>query len=351
MGRTGPFQWGDVVQVTGPKQRMNTIVLTEGKHLHTQHGSVPHEGFVGADDGSLVMVGEAPHLAIRPLLHDYVMSMPRGAAIIYPKDAAHIVGFADIHPDLTVVEAGVGSGALSLFLLRALHGTGRLVSFERREEFRAVAESNVTGFFGGRPDNWQTVLGDLAEELPAHVADGEADRVLLDMLAPWECVEATARALRPGGLVLCYVATVTQLSRTVEAIRADGRFTAPKSSETLVRGWHVEGLAVRPDHRMVAHTGFLMTARRVADGVDLPSFRRRAAKADFADADIEAWTPGAVGDRTPSDKRARRAARDARIQAEAITSGGRPAAAAPTAPSTPADPTPPDEAESAAQVD
>lgn len=327
MGRTGPFQWGDVVQLTGPKQRLNTIVLTEGKHFHTQHGALAHESFIGLDDGSLVHVGEAPYLAIRPLLHDYVMSMPRGAAIIYPKDAAHILGFADIHPDLTVVEAGVGSGALSLWLLRALHGTGRLVSFERREEFRDVAEANVTGFFGERPENWTTVLGDLAEALPEHVADGEADRVLLDMLAPWECVDATAQALRPGGLVLAYVATVTQLSRTVEAIRADGRFTAPVSSETLVRGWHVEGLAVRPDHRMVAHTGFLMTARRVADGVELPSFRRRAAKADFAEADIEAWTPGALGDRTPSDKRMRRAVRDAKRQAEAILGDGEAGAA------------------------
>lgn len=319
MGRTGPFQWGDVVQLTGPKQRLHTIVLTEGKQFHTQHGAMPHADFLGLDDGSLVEVGGAPHLAIRPLLHDYVMSMPRGAAIIYPKDAAHIVGFADIHPDLTVVEAGVGSGALSLWLLRALHGTGRLVSFEKRAEFLDVAEANVTGFFGERPANWTTALGDLSEALPAHVGRAEADRVLLDMLAPWECIDASATALRPGGLILCYVATVTQLSRVVEAIRSDGRFTAPKSQETLVRGWHVEGLAVRPDHRMVAHTGFLMTARRVADGVELPSFRRRAAKAEFSDADIEAWTPGAVGERSSSDKRARRAARDARRQAEAIT--------------------------------
>ena len=131
MGRTGPFQWGDVVQLTGPKQRMHTIVLTEGASFGTQHGARPHADFVGLDDGSLVTVGESAYLAIRPLLHDYVMSMPRGAAIIYPKDAAHIVGFADVHPDLTVVEAGVGSGALSLWLLRALHGTGRLVSFEQ----------------------------------------------------------------------------------------------------------------------------------------------------------------------------------------------------------------------------
>lgn len=350
MGRTGPFQWGDVVQITGPKQKMYTIVLTEGKQFGTQRGAVPHERFVGLDDGSLITVGEAEYLVIRPLLHDYVMSMPRGAAIIYPKDAAHIVGFADIHPDLTVVEAGVGSGALSLWLLRALHGTGRLVSFERREEFREVAEANVTGFFGERPRNWDTVLGDLAEELGEHVADGEADRVLLDMLAPWECVDASARALRPGGLILCYVATVTQLSRVVEAIRADGRFTAPKSTETLVRGWHVEGLAVRPDHRMVAHTGFLMTARRIADGVELPSFRRRAAKADFADADVEAWTPGALGDRVPSAKRARRARRDALRQADAIAAGADASGTAPAEASTPDAPEA-DAPDSAAQVD
>lgn len=316
--RTGPLRYGDPVQLTGPKQRLHTTVLAEGKTFHTQHGALPHADIVDLPDGSVVHVGEQPYLALRPLLHDYVMSMPRGAAIVYPKDAGHILTFADIGPGLTVVEAGVGSGALSLSLLRALGGEGELVSFERREEFRDIAEANVTGWFGERPANWRTVIGDLAETLGDHVPAGGADRVLLDMLAPWECVDAAATALKPGGLVLAYVATVTQLSRMVEAIRHDGRFTRPVSQETLVRGWHVEGLAVRPDHRMVAHTGFLTIARRLADGTDLPEFRRRAGKATFSDEDVELWTPGAVGDREKSDKRLRRAVRDAKRQSDAI---------------------------------
>ncbi|WP_293694235.1 tRNA (adenine-N1)-methyltransferase [uncultured Agrococcus sp.] len=311
------LQYGDAIQITGPKKRMYTIVLQEGHHFHTQHGAIAHASFVGKPDGCLVDIGGRDHLVIRPLLHDYVMSMPRGAAIIYPKDAAQIIGFADIHPGLTVIEAGVGSGALSLFLLRSLAGTGRLASFERREEFRDIAAANVRGFHGETP-NWDLILGDLATELGDHVEPGTADRVLLDMLAPWECIPAAAKALRPGGLILAYIATVTQLSRTVEALRAFGSFTQPSSSETLVRGWHVDGLAVRPDHRMVAHTGFLMTARRVADGIEVPDFRRRANKAEFDDADIELWTPGALGDRDPSEKRLRRAARDAKRQADAI---------------------------------
>lgn len=318
MPRTGALALGDLVQLTGPKQRLHTIVLAEGATFHTQHGALPHADIVGLPDGSLVHVGEQPYLALRPQLQDYVMSMPRGAAIVYPKDAGHIVSFGDVQPGLTVVEAGVGSGALSLWLLRALGGTGELVSFERRQEFLDIAEANVAGWFGERPSTWRTVLGDLQEALGDHVAQQSVDRVLLDMLAPWECVDAAATALRPGGVLLAYVATVTQLSRTVEAVRADGRFARPVSQETLVRGWHVEGLAVRPDHRMVGHTGFLMIARRIADGQELPEFRRRAGKATFSDADVEAWTPGAVGDREKSDKRLRRAVRDARRQSQAI---------------------------------
>ncbi|WP_144718109.1 tRNA (adenine-N1)-methyltransferase [Agrococcus jejuensis] len=319
--RTGPLRLGDPVQLTGPKQRLHTIVLTEGSTFHTQHGALPHEEIVGHPDGSIVHVGEHAYLAVRPLLHDYVMSMPRGAAIVYPKDAGHILTYADIQPGLTVVEAGVGSGALSLWLLRALAGQGELVSFERRQEFLDIAEANVAGWFGERPANWRTAVGDLAETLGDHVPDQTADRVVLDMLAPWECVDAAATALQPGGILLAYVATVTQLSRTVEAVRDDGRFAEPQSQETLIRSWHVDGLAVRPDHRMVAHTGFLMTARRVADDLEIPSFKRRSNKASYTDADVEAWTPGAVGDREKSDKRLRRAVRDAQRQADRLAAG------------------------------
>jgi tRNA (adenine57-N1/adenine58-N1)-methyltransferase len=142
---------------------------------------------------------------------------------------------------------------------------------------------------------------------------------VLDMLAPWECIDASAAALTPGGVLVCYVATVTQLSRTAEAIRATGQFTAPDSSETLIRTWHVEGLAVRPDHRMIGHTGFLLAARRLAPGARLPEVARRASKSDYTDEDVEAWTPGALGDRTASDKSLRKSVREAKAAAEAAT--------------------------------
>ena len=167
------------------------------------------------------------YLALRPLLSDFVMSMPRGAAIVYPKDAAQILAQADIFPGATVVEAGVGSGALSLWLLRAIGPEGRLHSFERREEFADVARGNVATFHGADPENWSITLGDLAEVLPETAGEASVDRVVLDMLAPWECIDAVSDALKPGGVLLCYIATATQLSRVAEAIRATGEYTEP----------------------------------------------------------------------------------------------------------------------------
>ncbi len=315
---SGPFRYGDRVQLTGPKGKLHTITLREGGQLHTHRGVLRHDMLVGLPDGSVVRnSSETEYLALRPLLRDFVMSMPRGAAIVYPKDAAQILTQADIFPGAIVVEAGVGSGALSLWLLRAIGPEGRLVSFERREEFADVARANATAFLGESPQNWQIVIGDLADALPPSFPSGAVDRVVLDMLAPWECIDAVADALVPGGVVLCYVATATQLSRVAEFIRGTGLFTEPESSETMVRGWHVEGLAVRPDHRMVAHTGFLLTARRLAPGAVPPDVRRRGVrKTAYGDEDVEAWTPGAVGDREITDKNLRRRARDAQRAAD-----------------------------------
>ncbi len=316
--QSGPFRAGDRVQLTGPKGRLNTVTLEVGGSFHTHRGVLSHDLIIGQADASVVESSNGiEYLALRPLLTDFVMSMPRGAAIIYPKDAAQIIGQADIFPGATVVEAGVGSGALSLWLLRAIGPTGTLVSFERREEFAEVARGNVATFLGALPGNWSVEVGDLQEALAASTAPGSVDRIVLDMLAPWECLDACAEALTPGGVLICYIATVTQLSRVAEAIRATGAFTEPDPSETLVRTWHVEGLAVRPDHRMIGHTGFLMTARRLAPGAILPALKRRASKSDYSDDDVEAWTPGAIGERTASDKRLRRTARDARAAAQA----------------------------------
>jgi tRNA (adenine57-N1/adenine58-N1)-methyltransferase len=296
---------------------MHTITLEPGKLFHSHKGPIAHDDLIGRPDGSVIanQVG-IEYLALRPLLSDFVMSMPRGAAIVYPKDAAQILAQADIFPGATVVEAGVGSGALSLWLLRAIGPAGRLLSFERREEFADVARGNVATFHGADPENWSITPGDLTHVLPEVAPEASVDRVVLDMLAPWECIDVVSTALKPGGVLLCYIATVTQLSRVAEAIRATGQYTEPNSSETMVRGWHVQGLAVRPDHRMIAHTGFLLTARRLAPDTVLPELKRRPSKTEFSDEDVEMWTPGALGERSVSDKALRKRVRAADAAAE-----------------------------------
>lgn len=271
--RHGPFQPGDQVQLTDPKNKRHTITLKVDGVFHTHKGAIPHSDLIGRPEGSVVRSASGTqYLAFRHLLQDYTLSMPRGAAVIYPKDAAQIVGMADIFPGARVIEAGVGSGALTCFLLRAVGPEGKLTSYERRQDFADVAKTNVEKFYGGpMDDTWRLVVGDLVDSID----ESDVDRVILDMLAPWECVDAVAKALTPGGVICCYVATTTQMSKTVECIREHGSFTEPHAWETLSRDWHVEGLAVRPDHRMIGHTGFLVTARRMADGVTPPPRRRR----------------------------------------------------------------------------
>ena len=281
--RRGVLRAGDQVQLTDPKGRMHTITLEAGKQFHTHKGILEHDALLGGPEGVVVAIGSASYLALRPLLPDYVLSMPRGAQVVYPKDAGQVVQMADVFPGAHVVEAGVGSGALSMSLLRAVGDAGRLSSFERRDDFAAIARANVERFFGGPHPAWSITVGDLAQALPASETDRDVDRVVLDMLAPWDVLDAVSAALRPGGLVCCYVATTTQLSRTVEALREHGTFTEPQSWESVVRGWHVEGLAVRPEHRMVGHTGFLCTSRRLADGVAPPVRRRRPSKGAYGE--------------------------------------------------------------------
>jgi tRNA (adenine57-N1/adenine58-N1)-methyltransferase len=277
---TGDFKAGDSAQLTDPKGHLHTVILEPGKQFHTHRGAIEHDDLIGAPEGSIVTsTNNTPYLALRPLLHDFVLSMPRGATVVYPKDLAGIVGYADVFPGARVLEAGAGSGALSCALLRAVGPEGSLISYERRPEFSAVARKNVERFFGGAPSTWSLRDGDLVDA-NALIEQGElvADRVVLDMLAPWEVLDTVAGALVPGGVLCVYVATTTQLSRTVEGLREMGGWTEPSSWESMVRGWHVEGLAVRPDHRMIGHTGFLLTARRLAPGVIAPPRRRRPAK-------------------------------------------------------------------------
>jgi tRNA (adenine57-N1/adenine58-N1)-methyltransferase catalytic subunit len=295
--RRGPFSPGDQVQLTDPKGRQHLVVLQAGKSFHTHRGSLAHDDLIGRPEGNVVRSsGGTPYVALRPLLADFTLAMTRGAAVIYPKDAAQIVAMADVFPGARVLEAGAGSGALSCWLLRAVGEAGLLVSYERRADFADIARDNVERFFGGPHPAWRLRTGDLAdvpvpggpgqesdpgasvEHQGDDAGDEPFDRVVLDMVAPWEHADTAARVLIPGGVICCYVSTVTQLSRAVEALREQGSFDEPAAWESLTRGWHVDGLAVRPGHRMVGHTGFLVTARRLADGTTPPPRRRRPSK-------------------------------------------------------------------------
>jgi len=273
---SNPFKVGDRVQLTDSKARKFTVHLQPGGQFHTHRGAIAHDDLIGSDEGTVVTATSGTaYLALRPLLVDYVLSMPRGAAVIYPKDAAQIVVEGDVFPGATVLEAGAGSGALTCALLRAVGPAGKVISYEVRDDHAEHAVRNVDTFFGERPANWDLTIGDLAD---SELAEDSVDRVVLDMLAPWETLETVSRVIKPGGVLITYVATVTQLSRIVEAIREQGCWTEPRSWESMVRDWHVVGLAVRPSHKMQGHTAFLVSARRLADGTVAPRPQRRPSK-------------------------------------------------------------------------
>jgi tRNA (adenine57-N1/adenine58-N1)-methyltransferase catalytic subunit len=290
----GPLREGEWVRLVDSKGRRHNFSLEAGKRFFSNKGHLEHDELIGREEGFTVTSSAGgEYLVFRPLLSEYVISMPRGAAVVYPKDAAQIIAMGDIFPGAHVIEAGAGSGALTCSLLRAVGPGGRVTSYERREEFADVARRNVSQFFGVQEGQshpaWSLRAGDLAELLPA---SGErCDRIILDMLAPWECIEAASGALRPGGILCAYVATTTQLSKFVETVRLHGGFTEPAAWESMVRDWHVEGLAVRPNHAMIGHTAFLVTARRMAPGERPPLKRRRPAPG--------AYGPDYTGPRPP----------------------------------------------------
>ena len=274
MASSGVFVVGDRVQLTDAKGRKFTVNLEEGKQFHTHRGAISHDDLIGSPEGSIVSATSGTeYLALRPLLVDFVLSMPRGAQVIYPKDSAQIVSEGDIFPGARVLEAGAGSGALTCSLLRAVGSEGEVVSYEIREDHADYARRNVETFFGGTPANWSLTVADLVEI----DTDERFDRVILDMLAPWETLDVVRTVLKPGGVLTVYVATVTQLSRVVEALR-EQCWTEPHAWESLVRDWSAVGLAVRPEHKMQGHTAFLITARRLADGVTTLRPQRRPTK-------------------------------------------------------------------------
>jgi tRNA (adenine57-N1/adenine58-N1)-methyltransferase catalytic subunit len=278
--RRGPLAAGERITLTDPKGRRHSIVLTVGGQFHTAKGPVNHDELISQPEGVVVTAtGGTAYVAMRPLLNEFTVTMRRGAAVIYPKDAAQILIGADIFPGARVLEAGAGSGALTCSLIRVIGTSGRLISYERREDFAKLAQRNVESFFGASPANWELRVGDLVTSLTSETLD----RVILDMLAPWDCIAALAEVLIPGGVFCAYVTTTTQLAQTVETLRAHTGFTEPEATESLVRAWHVEGLAVRPRHDMVGHTGFVITARRMAPGFTAPLRKRRPAPGAYGD--------------------------------------------------------------------
>ncbi|MCI1675543.1 MAG: tRNA (adenine-N1)-methyltransferase [Ancrocorticia sp.] len=316
--RRGPFRAGERVQLTDPKGRQYTISLTKDGYFQSTRGNFRHSALIGKEEGTVLTTDDGRQfLALRPLISDYVLSMPRGATVIYPKDAAQIVHVADVFPGARVFEAGLGSGALTLALLKATGSEGHVLSAELRPEFAEIAEGNVRSWYGEDLPPWDVTIGEASQVLDGLRA-GSLDHMILDMLKPWEIIAAAARALRPGGVILAYVATTTQLSRFVEELRASSLYTEPQASETLVRTWHLEGLAVRPDHRMVGHTGFIAFARRMAPGSEPLHAVRRPAKEAYSGG--FAWEEE-VGERAISPKKLRRVRRDVAHRADVEESG------------------------------
>jgi tRNA (adenine57-N1/adenine58-N1)-methyltransferase catalytic subunit len=289
-GHPDPLSAGDKVMLVDRKQRRYLQTLTEGGAFHFHGGIVSHDDLIGQPEGTRVRSTKSQQLlAIRPTSADWSVKAPRGAQVVYPKDQAMIVQLADIGPGSVVVEAGAGSGALTVALLRAVGPTGRVISFELRDDHADIAERNVLERLGGHPENWELRRGDVVEGL----RDAPCDRLVLDLLEPNVVAPVAAEVLNPGGILLAYTPTVPQIMRLHEVLAADERWGMAQTVETLVRGWHVDGLSVRPDHRMVAHTAFLTTARR------LPGEAPRTAAAETADATVHPDEAAPQPDGTP----------------------------------------------------
>ncbi len=269
-GPRGVLQVGERVLLLDARDRRYLVTLQPGSHFHSHLGSVAHDDLIGRPEGiELRTSGGARLWAFRPTLADYQLKMKRGAQVVYPKDVGLILVHADIAPGAVVVEAGTGSGALTLALARAVGERGRILSYEVRDDHLARARSNIEAWYraiGCEPHGIELRNADVFAE-PPEVA---ADRIVLDLPEPWRGVGTTTGCLTPGGILCCYVPTVPQVVRTVEAMRSGG-FGHIEVLESLVRSWNVEGPSVRPDHRMVGHTGFLIFGRKLTKEVPGPT--------------------------------------------------------------------------------
>lgn len=257
-----PIGAGERVLLIDGRGRRYLVTMGTGKQFHSHLGAVDHDALIGKLEGTSVKSsGGQALLVVRPTLADYVLKMQRGAQVIYPKDIGLILVYADIFPGAHVIEAGTGSGSLTLALTRAVGDSGSIVSYEIREDHQQQAVKNIDAWYeglGGKPENLTLKVGDVL----AGVSEEGADRIILDLPEPWRAIGTTTESLVAGGVLCCYVPTVPQVSQAVEAMRGGG-FGLITAFEGLVRTWNVEGQSVRPDHRMVAHTGFIVTGRKL----------------------------------------------------------------------------------------
>ncbi|MDD5434878.1 MAG: tRNA (adenine-N1)-methyltransferase [Nitrospira sp.] len=250
---------GDRIHLLDKKGRQYAFTLCKSKVFQFSGDKILHDDIIGKEDGSIVTFSRGTKfIALKPTLSEHILKMPRGAQVIYPKDIGMILILGDIFPGAKVVEAGLGSGALTMALLRSVGDQGTVVSYEVREDFINRASENIR-LFMGKTHNHVIRHQDIYEG----IAEEGIDRVMLDLPEPWRAVEPAAKALSMGGAYLCYLPTIIQVSRVVEELKKNGNFMQIETSETLFRTWHVEENSVRPDHRMVAHTGFLTVARKV----------------------------------------------------------------------------------------
>lgn len=254
------FSAGDMCLIIDSKSRRYLVKLDERSQFATHQGTIPHTDLIGAAHGVMFETSSGSKLvALPPRLTDYILKMKRGAQIVYPKDIGPILIYGDIAPGAVVLEAGTGSGALTMALVRAVGPEGRVVSVDRREDHAAQAAKTIDRFFGGIPTNLDLRVGAVEEV----IADVRPDRLILDLPEPWHAAEIAADHLATGGVFCSYVPTVPQMEQTVTALKAAHAFTDITNFESLIRTWNVEGRSVRPDHQMVGHTGFITVARRV----------------------------------------------------------------------------------------
>ena len=344
--RSGVLRVGEKIQFTDRKGKRITAQLVAGGVTQTEHGLICHDDVIGQSEGVVITtvsakresqqtivdpskssnkpwkaaraIGGWDYVVMRPRMVDYVLSMPRGAQIMYPKDIAQVIALGDIRSGMRVLESGAGSGAMSLSLLDAVGECGKLTTIELRPDFARIAESNATLYYGKRPEWWNLLTGDfdsVAKTLDAH----SVDRIMLDMLDPWNRLEQAHRVIVPGGVLIAYVTTTTQMSRMAEALRESGMWTEPEIQETLERTWKAQGLAVRPDHAMIGHTGFLIVSRAMAEGFSALKKREHGTKDTVSDIDdmTAEERAGQLEDlslRDISDRKLRKVLRDLDVQ-------------------------------------